>query len=265
MTTNKPIKAVNHSLTRRESLRLLGAAGAAALLGWKDMQASSVSTLLNTSGGYGAIFSPATPLFTGNARELSCVARPEQTEGPYFVDEKLNRSDIRLDPESKSVKEGLPLRLKINVGRAKGDVCTPLTGAHLDIWHCDALGIYSDVRDNGFDTRGQKFLRGYQVTDINGSVEFQTIYPGWYFGRAVHIHFKIRLFNGNQKAQEFTSQLYFEETITDQVYAQSPYKTKGRRTLNQQDSIFKRGGDQLMLDLKQDGPGYTGTFNIGLI
>jgi protocatechuate 3,4-dioxygenase beta subunit len=266
MTTHETTHAGKHWLSRRESLRLIGAAGATALVGWKDALASATGagSLL---GANSALFYPAPHLFTRKMSELSCVVKPAQTEGPYFVDEKLNRSDIRLDPMNKAVREGLPLRLKINVSRVKGDSCAPLTGAYVDLWQCDALGAYSDVRDMAgrFDTRGQKFLRGYQVTDLRGAAEFQTIYPGWYTGRAVHIHFKIRLFTGNQKAYEFTSQLYFDETITDQVHAQAPYRTKGRRDVrNERDGIFRNGGDQLMLNLKPDGAGYVGTFDIGL-
>jgi protocatechuate 3,4-dioxygenase beta subunit len=195
----------------------------------------------------------------------ACVVRPEQTEGPYFVDENLNRSDIRIDPSDKSIKPGVPLRLQFHVSRVAAGACAPLAGAIVDIWHCDALGVYSDVRDAGFDTRGKKFLRGYQQTDANGSAEFRTIYPGWYEGRAVHIHFKIR---GPQaaRAQDFTSQLYFDEAVTDQVLKQPPYSGKGggRRTMNDADSIFRRGGKQLLLTPTKNAQGYTAEFEIGL-
>src|SRR5258705_14025132 len=77
----------------------------------------------------------------------ACVVRPEQTEGPYFVDEKLNRSDIRVDPSDKSVKAGVPLRLEFHVSHIGGGACVPLSGAIVDLWHCDAQGVYSDVRD----------------------------------------------------------------------------------------------------------------------
>jgi protocatechuate 3,4-dioxygenase beta subunit len=194
----------------------------------------------------------------------SCVVRPEQTEGPYFVDEKLNRSDIRTDPSDNSVKPGAPLKLEFQVSRIAAGACTPLAGAVVDIWHCDALGVYSDVRDAGFDTRGRKFLRGYQETDANGSAAFFTIYPGWYEGRAVHIHFKVRA-PQSARAQEFTSQLYFDETVTDQVLKQSPYSGKGgRRTMNDGDLIFRRGGKQLLLVPTKNAQGYTAKFDIGL-
>jgi protocatechuate 3,4-dioxygenase beta subunit len=135
----------------------------------------------------------------------------------------------------------------------------------VDIWHCDASGVYSDVSDPSFNTMGQKFLRGYQVTDGSGSVRFSTIYPGWYSGRAVHIHFKIRLFAGPQKTYEFTSQLYFDDSLTDRVHSQPPYNSKGtRHTRNSQDGIFSEGGSQLLLDLTQTSQGYSAMFDIGL-
>jgi protocatechuate 3,4-dioxygenase beta subunit len=197
----------------------------------------------------------------------SCVVRPEQTEGPYFVDEKLNRSDIRSDPSDGSVKPGVPLRLAFHVSRVNGAACSPLNNATVDIWQCDALGAYSDVRDMnaGFDTRGRKFLRGYQITGANGIAEFLTIYPGWYPGRTVHIHFKIRSESSSRRGLEFTSQLYFDESITDEVHKLSPYNSKGRRsTTNDADFAFRRGGKQLIPTLTKDGHGYAAKFDIGL-
>ena len=196
---------------------------------------------------------------------VSCVVKPQQTEGPYFVEEKLNRSDIRSDPSDNSVKQGVPLRLAFQVSRIDGSSCVPLQGAIVDIWHCDALGVYSDVTDPSFNTVGKKFLRGYQVTDANGTVEFVTIYPGWYPGRTVHIHFKIRTNSASQQSYEFTSQLYFDDVLTDQIHAQRPYAAKGQRTLkNDQDDIFQGGGEQLILQLAKDAKGYGASFDIGL-
>lgn len=201
--------------------------------------------------------------FTANLP--TCVVKPEQTEGPYFVDEKLNRSDIRSDPSDGSIKDGVPLQLTLRVSQVNNTACTPLTGARADIWHCDAQGVYSDVNDRSFNTVGKKFLRGYQVTDANGSVQFTTIYPGWYPGRTVHIHFKIRTDAASGKSYEFTSQLYFDDSITDQVHALSPYASKGQRTLkNAQDGIFTDGGEQLLLKLTKTSSGYAATLDIGL-
>ncbi|MEC4812201.1 MAG: intradiol ring-cleavage dioxygenase [Scytonema sp. PMC 1069.18] len=195
----------------------------------------------------------------------ACIVRPEQTEGPYFVDEKLNRSDIRTDPADGSIKDGVPLKLTLRVSGIDSTSCTPVAGAMVDIWHCDALGVYSDVTDRSFNTVGKKFLRGYQVTDANGTVHFTTIYPGWYQGRTVHIHFKVRTNETSGQSYEFTSQLYFDDALTDKVHSQVPYATKGQRTLkNAEDSIFKDGGDQLLLKLTNDGQGYAATFDIGL-
>lgn len=195
-----------------------------------------------------------------------CVVRPEQTEGPYFVHERLRRSDIRSDPATGAVKAGVPLRVTFRVSGVSGNRCTPLPGAQVDVWHCDAAGAYSDVRDAGGSTLGQKFLRGYQVTDANGAVTFTTIYPGWYPGRTVHIHFKIRTEPQAKRGKEFTSQIYFDDALTDRIFAQAPYASRGRRSArNETDGLFRRGGRQLMIALQEDGRGYAGTFDLGLV
>jgi protocatechuate 3,4-dioxygenase beta subunit len=135
----------------------------------------------------------------------------------------------------------------------------------VDIWHCDALGVYSDVEDPSFNTKGQKFLRGYQVTDENGIVAFTTIYPGWYQGRTVHIHFKVRSGAGSGQHYEFTSQLFFDDALSDQVFASKPYANKGRRTeRNEDDLIFRESGGQLTLVVTSIDEGYTAKFDIGL-
>lgn len=193
-----------------------------------------------------------------------CIVRPEQMEGPYFVDERLHRSDLRSDPSDGSVKEGLPLQFVVRVHQFRDNACTPLANAMVDIWHCDAVGVYSDVQDDSFDTRGKKFLRGYQMTDAAGTATFLTIYPGWYPGRTVHIHFKIRTEPASRRGYEFTSQIYFDDALTDEVFAHPPYRAEGRRTRNRQDGIFEDGGEQLMLPLTKESAGYAGTFDIGL-
>ena len=231
-------------LSRREVLAFVGAAGAA---------------------GAGALFwRPA----IAEAQAVPCVVVPEQMEGPYFVDEKLNRSDIRTDPGDGQAKPGAPLEVALRVSRmGAGGACAALAGAVVDIWQCDAAGLYSDVQDTQvkFDTRGQKFLRGYQVTDAQGIARFTTVYPGWYPGRAVHIHFKIRTNPAGARGNDFTSQLYFDEALTDKVHAQAPYAAKGRRNMtNEKDGIYRNGGKQLMLKLAEKSGGYAGTFDIAL-
>jgi protocatechuate 3,4-dioxygenase beta subunit len=240
--------------SRRDLLRVLGVGSAAIFAGYDHWRAIFS---LNDAADLRSV---------ARAANLpGCVVRPEQTEGPYFVDEKLNRSDIRVEPSDKSVKPGVPLRLEFQVSRIAGAACTPLSGAMVDVWHCDAAGVYSDVRDGQFDSRGKKFLRGYQQTNANGNTEFLTIYPGWYEGRAVHIHFKIRSTAQGARAQEFTSQLYFDESVNDQIFKQAPYHSKrGRRVMNDTDSLFRRGGRELLVTPAKNTQGYTAKFNIGL-
>jgi len=238
------------SMSRRRALKLIG--GAVGVLAGCGRDASNI---------IGSI-SPAT---ASAAMTPACIVRPEQTEGPYFVDERLHRADIRGDPADHSIKPGVPLRLEFQVSRIGGGACAPLTGAIVDVWHCDAFGVYSDVRDAGFDTRGKKFLRGYQTTNAQGVARFLTIYPGWYAERAVHIHFKIRSTVQGVPAHEFTSQLYFDEAVTDQVLKQPPYAGKnGRRTTNDSDFIFRSGGKRLLVSPARDARGYTAEFNVAL-
>jgi protocatechuate 3,4-dioxygenase beta subunit len=121
-----------------------------------------------------------------------------------------------------------------------GASCTPLRGAEVEIWHCDAAGVYSAVTDPSFNTTGQNWLRGSQVTNAAGMATFTTIYPGWYGGRAVHIHFKVH----PSASTVFTSQLFFDDAVSDDVFAQTAYAVHGARdTRNENDSIF----DELLL------------------
>ena len=227
-------------LNRREALALLGTAGA-------------------------ALLAARAPWVSAAEPALACVASPEQTEGPYFVDERLNRSDIRSDPSDGSVREGLPLTLSLVVSSVAAGKCAPLAGAMVDVWHCDAAGVYSDVNDPGANTIGRKFLRGYQVTDARGGVQFTTVYPGWYEGRAVHIHFKVRGTAAAKRGYEFTSQFYFDDAFSDRVFARNPYARRGRRTVrNERDGLFHRGGSQMILPVVERGTGYAANYNIGL-
>jgi protocatechuate 3,4-dioxygenase beta subunit len=136
----------------------------------------------------------------------------------------------------------------------------------VDIWHCDASGQYSGVSDPGSNTQGLQFLRGYQLTNANGAVQFLTIYPGWYSGRAVHIHFTIRMKAADGQDYQFTSQFFFDENVTDQVHELEPYASRGQRdTRNETDNIFMGGGYQLLLSLQGDtATGYTGSMTLGL-
>jgi protocatechuate 3,4-dioxygenase beta subunit len=198
---------------------------------------------------------------------------PQQIEGPYFVDEMPNRSDIRSDTFDGSVKEGIPLRLIIHIYDVDNGLCIPLSGAKVDIWHTDSQGVYSAVNDMG--TSGRNFLRGYQVTGSNGTVEFMTIYPGWYEGRSIHIHDKVRMFNASKTILEWTSQLYFNNSMNQQIHKQSPYSNHGPpQTTNEEDIVYSResvdglvernSGERLIVNLTKAGSSYVGVINIVL-
>jgi protocatechuate 3,4-dioxygenase beta subunit len=240
-TDDLPVGTV---LTRRRALTVLGAAGFAAAKLGKPLSAQTA----------------AGPL-------VHCIARPESIEGPYFLDKRANRQDIRVESSSGAISAGVLLTLGLTVSALNGGKCSPLPAATIDVWQCDALGVYSGVADPlfGAESRALGFLRGYQRTGTDGTARFLTIYPGWYTGRAVHLHFKIRTEGADRQAYEFTSQLYFPESLTDQIHAQAPYSQRKRRDMtNDRDSFFKQGGDRLMLQPIQEGQGYAAMFGIAL-
>ena len=250
---------IGRILSRREVLALFGGSSVALLAacapGGALASPSPATTAQQTSAAATTAAATGPALATGLP---SCIVRPALTEGPFFVDEKLDRSDIRSDPATGVVRPGAILNLNFVVSRVSGTACTALSGAMVDVWHCDALGVYSDVDG----ARGQKFLRGFQKTDASGSARFLTIYPGWYQGRAVHIHFKIR----PTSSSEFTSQLFFDDAMSAQVFAQAPYAQKGTQgmTRNTSDGIFNQSAGKLSLSVTKSGDVYSATFDIGL-
>jgi protocatechuate 3,4-dioxygenase beta subunit len=240
---------VGRILSRRQALKLFTAGGALVTAGMVGKRVLAQRTSAGSSSSTGL---------------PGCVVRPAMTEGPYFVDEKLNRGDVRKDTKTGKASAGVPLSLTFLVSKVGTGKCEPRGGVMVDIWHCDAGGLYSDESAN--NTVGQNFLRGYQMTDANGKASFTTIYPGWYPGRAVHIHFKLRTVQNGKITGEFTSQLFFDDALTDQVYAQEPYKQRGQRTmLNNADNIYRNGGNQMLLSVKGNATaGYTASFDVGL-
>jgi protocatechuate 3,4-dioxygenase beta subunit len=272
---------VGRLLTRREALKLFAGVAVATLVGCRGTDpttiaptaaSSGAATAPNAAAGAATVAVPTgtpaptsaavTSTATAEAVALapSCVVRPEMTEGPFFADNKLNRSDIRSDTATGVVSAGIPLMLTFVVSQIANSACTLLPGATVDIWHCDAEGVYSEFNEGA----GMDFLRGYQTTDEAGRANFTTIYPGWYPGRSVHIHFKIRLPSGNN-TYDFTSQLFFDDTFTDVVYQQQPYNERpNRSTLNSSDGIYGAGGDQLTLGVSQQGDQYIAAFDIAL-
>jgi protocatechuate 3,4-dioxygenase beta subunit len=223
-------------LARREALRLLAGAGLATL--WPQAARSEPGP--------------------------NCIVRPEQTLGPYFVDTGLARSDIRSDTGSGRVEAGIPLELEFRVARLQARACSPLPQARVELWQCNAHGSYSGVRDPHADTRGRDSLRGYQVTDGEGRARFVTVYPGWYPGRAVHLHFAVHDGAGPRRGV-FTSQLYFDDVLSDQVFRAAPYSARGgRRVRNEADFIYRRGGRELILPVRHAGNRLTATFDIAM-
>ena len=221
-------------LTRRESLLRL--AGAAALVGmggaWK------LATAEAAGSGTDAV----------SQGLVKCVLTPELTEGPYYVSGEKLRRDIT------EGKPGTALLLTLAVLNAR--TCKVVKGATVEIWHCDAGGVYSGAVANN---PGTNFLRGGQKTNANGIAQ---IYPGWYQGRAVHIHANVHV----RGSVMHTGQLFFPAAITQAVYAKAPYSTHGTApdTANGQDAIYRNGGAKGMLALTRKGAGYTGSIAMGV-
>jgi protocatechuate 3,4-dioxygenase beta subunit len=226
----------------------------------------------------------------GTAVATGCVLTPELTEGPYYLDGQLIRSDIT------EGKPGAPLGLRIAVQDMTS--CAPLANAAVEIWHCDAQGYYSGIvgenPGGGGETTGDEnstttFLRGIQLTDADGLVEFATIYPGWYTSRTVHIHMKVHVegeagdaandpeavatpeggqtYTGGHTSH--TGQLFFDDAISDEVFATEAYtrsSDQGKIT-NDEDNIFGEHGDEPGFLVALDGSaadGFTGTITVGV-
>ncbi len=206
-----------------------------------------------TGGAGGSAGSGAAPGGGGSGGSSAvCTVYPAETEGPYYLNLDLLRSDIRED------KQGTELDLEIVVQRASD--CTPIKDAAVDVWHCDADGVYSGYPGQlgGLDTTGQKFLRGTQVTGADGRVSFVTIYPGWYPGRTTHIHFKVHV----STTSVATSQMYFPEDVTSAVYTVAPYAARGQKdTSNLADGVVA-GNLPPLLVLSKTATGYTATLTV---
>jgi protocatechuate 3,4-dioxygenase beta subunit len=260
------------AIDRRKALGLFGVGVGAALAmaacggfdGGDETSSEGASTTTNTGDTTGG--APATTAVGGAggavtadmfAGAASCRITPSETEGPYYIDVDQVRSDIRED------RHGTRLRLAARVMDSDG--CTPLNDAVFEVWHCDAAGVYS-----GFEaaSRGQgggrsspdttRYLRGAQITNADGIAELTTIYPGWYRGRTVHIHAKVFISN----REVLTTQLYFDDKLTDAVYMATPYSARPNRDQrNDSDGIFD---ERTVLTVSKDGDGYLGLITIGV-
>lgn len=253
-------RLIGRVLSRREVLALMGAVSVGAVaVACAPGSAASGAASAGSSAGATAL-ATATAVAVASALP-SCVVVPELTEGPYYVNENLERSDIRVDTSDGSVSEGAVLTVDWVVSQVDGNACIPLEGVLVDVWHCDAEGNYSDVGSE----QGHDYLRGYQHTDASGNARIVTVYPGWYQGRAVHIHFKIRTDAAATSGFEFTSQLFFDDAFSESVYATGVYAAKGTQDVkNANDQIYGQSQGMTLLDVAKDGDGYKATFQIAI-
>ena len=255
-------RLIGRVLTRREVLALMGvvSVGAVAVACAPGSAASGPASAGASSGAGATALATATAVAVASSLP-SCVVVPELTEGPYYVNENLDRSDIRVDTSDGSTSEGAVLTLDWVVSQVDGNACIPLESVLVDVWHCDAAGDYSDVGGE----QGHDYLRGYQHTDASGKARIVTIYPGWYRGRAVHIHFKIRTDANASSGFEFTSQLFFDDTFSAGVYATGVYAAKGPQDVkNANDQIYNQSQGMTLLDVAKDGDGYKATFEVAI-
>ena len=216
---------------------------------------------------------PAAAATTG----VHLVASPSLTQGPFFVDERLKRSNLLAGSTRPSIAHAVPLRLDLTLyASATREHFVPLPQAQIDLWHVDALGVYSDEPQglNPEDTRGERWLRGYQMTDAHGRVTFQTVFPGWYRGRTTHIHFKVRYLRDGKTPASFTSQFFVPDALADRVYASEPYRVRPAREMrNMGDKVYRgtlpdgsRVGEILTLNPRPaTGGGYVARYAIALV
>lgn len=247
---------LNRRLNRRAALAVLGGVGITALVA-----ACGGSKPKAASAGTSSTEASSSSASTSTAATTALALAPEMTEGPYFLDLNLVRSDITED------REGAPLALTLRVIDVGSG--TAIKGAKVDIWHCDANGLYSGfVSQSAGANSGSSsaddgtFLRGTQVSDADGAVTFATIYPGWYRGRTVHIHLKVHA--GGTVVH--TGQLFFDDASTDTLYAgTAPYSSRATRdTLNANDSIYGGGGSQSTLAVQRSGDHYAAALDTGV-
>ena len=204
---------------------------------------------------------------------FNCILAPFQTGGPFYLDPQYDRKNITED------QPGLPLKLKIKVLGVSN--CEPVPNALVNIWHCDARGVYSEfgqVSGNPADASDASWLRGYQITDGSGICEFETVFPGWYPGRATHIHFDVHLGfepggevdRNHDQSSVYYSQMYLPNTIKTKVYNDhAAYTEKGDNpTGTNNDTLFKNAGAPEALMLTFDETEYpeslSAEFTIGL-
>jgi len=253
---------MNHLFDRRKALAAFGSVSLGTLLAACGDDGPTTRTSVPTTDGAAATVEPQTSTSAATSERFDSSARcrvaTEQTEGPYYFDVDAIRSDIRED------RKGTLLRLAIRVRDAES--CEPIENAVVDVWHCDALGLYSGFESasqgrpggGGGPTDEETYLRGAQVTNAQGVVEFKTVYPGWYPGRTTHIHAKVHI----DRRTVLISQLYTSAAFDEKVHADVPYSEDvGRDTFNEGDPFYARDLE-LTLSEAQDGVLGVMTFDV---
>ncbi|MEV6812270.1 intradiol ring-cleavage dioxygenase [Micromonospora sp. NPDC051296] len=278
-------------VSRRRIIAGIGSVGLASLLAACGRDGGTLTTSTGeTVAPQATTANDLTSLF---AQANTCTLTPSTTQGPYYFDADKIRSDLRED------REGVRLRLAIRV--QDSEQCGPLPNAVVEIWHCDAAGLYSGAEAQSSGANGasgggtppsggpggtppsggpagggappggsegasadltptddERYLRGAQVANADGIVEFTTVWPGWYRGRTVHIHAMVHI----DSARVLTTQVMFDEALNSKVFASQPYAAHtGRDTFNDNDSIY---ADGMLLTVTKDGDGYLGVINFGV-
>ena len=235
----------SRKLDRRNMMRIIGAAGAAAVA------AACGSDTATSPSAVGSTVTTGTAGGGTSSTNEACAVAPNETAGPYPSTSDIFRSDIRED------RSGVPLALTIRVINVS-NACAPLANANVEIWQCDASGNYSEY---GSQT-ARTYLRGIQTTDANGQVSFMTVYPGWYQGRATHIHIEVTVNNRSVKV----TQIAFPETINAAVYATGVYASRGSNpTANLQDGIFADSlSSELVTPSGNPTAGYSASYQVGV-
>ena len=244
--------------------------GAASLT--KSFIATGAQSLTAVYGGsetYAASTSAAVTVTVTAATSSSCSATLEGEEGPYFVDDSASgylRSNILSNLDGSDTQTGVPLALTIYVYDSENG-CVAMEGVQVDIWHCNAAGVYS--AESSEDTTNESWLRGYQITDANGMVQFTTILPGWYSGRTTHIHLRLRsTYDETDDSGSNTMQLFFDQTLIDTLDTTiAPYSTEGTNpTTNATDRVYSQqeDGTTLMTLTGSLASGYTASFSVYL-
>ncbi len=259
-------------LSRRRALGVLVGTGSALALGCSAATAErdgGSDARLTGADAAGTDAQTAAP--DGGADGAVCASTPEGEIGPYFADDsdaRFNRRDILSNIDGSNTQSGIPLTLTIVVLDG-GKGCSPYAGAQIDIWHCNASGVYSDEAVE--NTTTETWLRGYQVTDANGKVTFQTIVPGWYQGRTTHIHLRLRsTYNMASSTSDGsnTTQLFFAQTFVDRLATTvAPYNAEGKNpTTNASDHVYaqEENGANVLALAGDDTTGYSGAITLVL-